>query len=664
MKLTRFDVMKKPILILFFCVFTTLVISNISAFSMIGGKERTVFGDSELDGYGAQISEEMPLVLDNIDTPICSVEITLDSNKVFYTDVTVAFTDNNFSLDSGFDYNYCRQLMKSGENSVNYMNISSYGNVGSLEISCDDRITVKQVRINTGKPISFSAPVFLVVFVLAYLTVFKLWNANAGDKLDLIVRVCAGIICVLVVWFMAVVSISCDEPLIEKIPNNVSGEDQYVQLFDAFHDHRTYLDIDFDSEKMAELSNPYDRTLRNEAGLHGDFWDRAYYKGKLYCYFGSAPVLTVYYPVYIVTHKIPTTLFVSGILALYCVVFISLLYGLLVKKLVGDVPIVMLVFGQAAIIFGSGIFAAAAETMFYFMAVLSGVAWTAAFWFFLLKAYYSDELRSRIVFLVCCGVSGALTAASRPTLLLYCAVGIVPAVFVMTSKRETLKNKISCVLAVGTPLLIGAALIMMYNYKRFDNPFEFGFNYQLTVSRAQANTIKLSLLPAALYHYFFQQPSVKSSFPYIRLTSGGLDSYTRYSYAGRTMGVFTYPVSWGVSLLPVCIKKGESFRSLLLLSMTGSAVLMSFIDMCKAGSHYRYTVDIGFVILLTAVICMFMLINKLEKISVKAYIFSFVLFAALTFANIVLGVLMIFANESERMISEYPEAVELFRGVM
>ncbi len=650
---------KKLAILLTVSVIITLVVSNISAFSMIGGEEKTIFEEDNIN-----ISEDNPLIIDNINIPIHSLEITTDSYNDFYTDVTVSFTDDNFSLKSGYDYNYCRQLVRSGTNAVNYFNISSYGNVGSIKIISNEAVNITSVRVNTGKPLSFSFILVLIIFVILYMSVNNIWSVKAGDRYNLIVGACGGVMCFLVIWFMAVICVQCDETLIRRIPLNVSGEDQYVQLFDAFHNHRTYLDIDFDSDELDSLANPYDRTQRNKANLHGDFWDRAYYNGKLYSYFGAAPVLTVYYPVYFVTRKIPTTLFASGILAIQCIIFISLLYGLFVKKFVGDVPAAALVLGQVAVIFGSGIFAAAAETMFYFMAVLSGVAWTAAFLYFLFKAYYTDSLKSRVILLICCGISGSLIAASRPTLLLYCAVGLIPAFGIMTSESESIKNKAIYCASVGVPLFIGACLIMAYNNTRFDNPFEFGFNYQLTVSRAQANTIKLSMIPPAVYHYFLQQPNVTSSFPYIRLASRGWDSYTRYSYAGRTMGIMTYPAAWGIAVLPMFINKKDIFRSVVLSSLGICALLMSFIDMCKAGSHYRYTIDIGFAVLLLSVIGALMLLNKLSSNESQMYKYVYFIMTAAVIATVIIGVLLIFANESERIISDYPKSVEVFRNMV
>ena len=51
-------------------------------------------------------------------------------------------------------------------------------------------------------------------------------------------------------------------------------------------------------------------------------WDRAFYNGKYYSYFGLAPLFMVYYPVYWLTGMLPTTAFAGFLLAAFAVVMI------------------------------------------------------------------------------------------------------------------------------------------------------------------------------------------------------------------------------------------------------------------------------------------------------------------------------------------------------
>ena len=454
-----------------------------------------------------------------------------------------------------------------------------------------------------------------------------------------------------------------------EIPKNVTGEDQYTQLFDAIHKKQNYLDIDFSEEDFAELDCPYDRSERNEKNPEGDFWDRAYYDGKMYSYFGTAPIFTVYYPIYMFTHRIPTPLFASEILCLYCIIFMSLLYELLLKHFCKDIPREMALLGLIALIFGSVIFPVALETKFYYIAVLSGVSSVSAFFYFLFSAYFArnkSDKKKRVIFLVLAGISVVAIVASRPTLVLYCFIALIPAWYIFSDKKESLKNKIHYSIAIGVPIVTGAIMIMAYNYARFDNPFEFGFNYQLTVSRAAANTIKLSMIPAAIYHYFIQQPQTISSFPYLKMTYNGFDSYERYSYHGITMGVLMYPASWGVFADPFTLKlkskdKDEKFKSLIILSLSVMVVLMAFIDMCKAGSHYRYTTDISFVLILVSLINIIDVSAMFKKANFKFYKYYYAIVSLLMIITIFVGGLLAFNNETHNMLKAYDLATRTIR---
>ena len=79
------------------------------------------------------------------------------------------------------------------------------------------------------------------------------------------------------------------------------NKNAYEQQFDAFLKHRLSIDIEPAKELLA-LSNPYDRASRTGIRF---LWDRALYDGKYYSYFGITPIITVYYPYYFITGKVP-----------------------------------------------------------------------------------------------------------------------------------------------------------------------------------------------------------------------------------------------------------------------------------------------------------------------------------------------------------------------
>lgn len=662
--------------IIVICVLLEIVLSNMTSIGLFFSGCQNVFLDTnsalvsngtyESTQLGGGISlENGEIEFTNINSNMKNICITLRGNME-YVPVTICFTDDNFALDGGYNYNTVYTQMYAGNKTPNYYSLSSYGSVKSIKLIFDGSVTVSEVKLNAFPSFHISIFRLLVFLIICFVVKNKYLLIRFNPKKhSLYIAISAATVCVLIFVITAMLcSSNSDVSLLEYTPSSsISSEDQYRQLFEAFSKGQLNLDIDYDTEALGSLDNVYDRSERNEANMHGDFWDRAYYNGKFYSYFGVAPVFTVYFPVYFLTHCAPSTVFASILLCIYAVIFISLLYNFVICRFCRKVPVVLAVLGYFSILFTSGIFAITAENMFYYMAVLSGIAWTAAFMYFLLKAYYSDKVNLRIVFLILAGISVVLIAASRPTLLIYVSAVIVPAAFVLSDKTEVLKNKVLYAVSFAVPVSAGAILIMLYNYLRFENPLEFGFNYQLTVSIARANTVTLSMLPATVYHYFLQQPKIYGSFPYIEIKNRSMDAYSRYTYIGRTMGVLNYPVIWGLFFYPFTFKKSFKFKNAFLLTVVSSALVLSFIDMCKAGVHYRYTTDILFPLAIAAVVVIFDLLAQLDTLSYKHCKIAYAVTSILMMLSTALGYLMIFANENQSVMENFPYFVEFLRAV-
>jgi len=661
------------------CLLLEIIIANYPAMRLkFGGFEEKKIDISAFEAYDknciAKYEDDIltvdkgKILFKNIDTEMKSVSITTVGDDERYQDVEIAFTDDNFAFDDGYNYNKTSATLYCADDTQNYVNISSFGKATTLRLDFGtdgNKTTISSVTLN--RPQAFHIGIIRFALLLCAALVIKtgFWKNRIDDNYKNYFR--AAMACVLIAvcvvnGVMVNGNNSDDKKLLKKYdPKNAT--DQYEQLFYAITKDHFDLDINVDTEKLDELDNPYDRSERNKKGLHGDFWDRAYYKGNFYSYFGPAPIFTVYIPINIFTGKVPTAQLVSSILALYAILFLTLLYALILKHFCPDTPAVLAMCGYTALIFGSTIFAVTAENMFYFFAVLSGIGWTAAFMYFVLKAYFVQETKHRIILLILAGISVPMIVASRPTLILYAFVGLVPAIYLLKDKTITKNNKIYYVTAAAVPIMIGAALIMSYNYARFESPFEFGFNYQLTVSIAKANTVTIDMLPSCIYHYYFQQPDFSTNFPYITIRQRALNSYPRYNYNGRIMGVFSYPVTLGLFLLPFCDRKKNKFKHTFLLTLTSIAIILSFIDMCKAGAHYRYCADILAFLILVSLVFIYEILDRIKKLSHRSYSCSYVLAVLAMFVSALMGYYLIFSNESRSLMKNYAHAVEFIKSL-
>jgi len=660
------------------CLLVEIVISNYAALRLkLGGFEEKQLDISSFESVENNTDAKYEnniltvkkgkILFKDIDTEMKSISIITVGEEKRYKDIDIAFTDDNFTFADGYNYNKTAATLYCADDTQNYINISSFGKAKTLrfDFGTDGKKTeISSITLN--KPQAFHIGIIRFVLLLCAALIIKtgFWKCELGENNKKYFRTAMAFVLVAlcVVNGVMVKGADSDKKLLKDYdPKN--AEDQYEQLFYAVTQDRLDLSIDFDTAKLDELDNAYDRSERNEKNLHGDFWDRAYYKGHFYSYFGPAPIFTVYIPINMVTGKVPTAQLVSSVLALYAILFLTLLYALVLKHFCADTPVVLALSGYAALIFGSTVLPLAAENMFYYFAVLSGIGWTSAFLYLVLKAYYSQVTKNRIILLVLAGVCVPLIVSSRPTLILYAFAGLVPAIYLLTDKKITKKDKVYYVTAAAVPVMIGAVIIMTYNYMTFESPFEFGFNYQLTVSIAKANTVTIDMIPSCIYHYYFQQPDFSTNFPYISIRQKALNSYPRYNYNGRVMGVFSYPVTLGLFLLPLSDRKKDKFKHTFLSTLTGIAILLSFVDMCKAGAHYRYCADILAFLILVSLVFIFDLLNRIKQTSKNAYCYVYIVSVVLMLAASLMGYFLIFSNESRSLINNYAHAVEFLKSL-
>ena len=128
------------------------------------------------------------------------------------------------------------------------------------------------------------------------------------------------------------------------------------------------------------------------------------------------------------------------------------------------------------------------------------------------------------------------------------------------------------------------------------------------------------------------------------------------------MGVLTYPASWGIFAIPFVDKKKDKFKSFFTLTLFVTALLLAFIDMCKAGSHYRYTADILVPIILVGLITLFDVLKALENAPKKIYLTAYVFVILLMVLTVVVGYLLIFANENQYYINDYSSITKTLRS--
>lgn len=295
---------------------------------------------------------------------------------------------------------------------------------------------------------------------------------------------------------------------------------QYEVLTESLLDRRIDLDYGDMDPQLLELENPYDPDAR--AGVHYH-WDHAFYRGKYYMYFGVVPVFLVFLPFRIVTGTGLTTYHATQIFTAFFILGVFALFHLLSRKFFRKMPLSVCLSLSAAVSAMSVWYFAAAPAM-YCTAISAGVCMEIWSLFFFVRAVWdsgSDRQSTRMGVLG--SLFGALAFGCRPTVALANLLAVPMFVRYLKEKRFDLKL-FRQVLAVFAPYIVVGLLLMGYNYVRFENPFEFGQSYQLTIADQSGYGNMLSQFSwtkaiNGLLENFIAYTPLKDSFPYLSFQS-------------------------------------------------------------------------------------------------------------------------------------------------
>ncbi len=391
------------------------------------------------------------------------------------------------------------------------------------------------------------------------------------------------------------------------LTGNIEDYDPYTQTFDAFQKGQLWLDIEADPG-LAELDNVYDNSLRAGSGITAE-WDRAYYEGKYYSYFGIAPVLTFFYPVYWCTGSLPPMETVNEFFAVFAILFLCLAVQAAVRLFVPRTNLLLMLLLMPVMTCLCGAYYCFQYPDFYGAAVASALCFTFAGFWLGCNACLTDHKASRLAQFAACGLSAGLAVASRPSMAISLLVLAPVFLSILLDKQSPLRYRFQQAGAFLLPVIACAAGLMWYNQARFGSPLDFGAAYQLTVSDIHANQLRLSALPSAIYHYFLHMPCLRNVFPHFGMLGLGTANYQAYVYLDIIMGAcFTPILLAGMLLLPASLRMSGRAVMVQKLRERGfligcfvMALCIAWADFCLAGVHLRYLFDLMPVLILGSI---------------------------------------------------------------
>lgn len=617
-------------------------------------------GGAELTDGGITLKGGSTVIFNDVGTETSNVTLAAKAKELSISEYTVSTTDD--ANKAAYRTYVDGRVYTDGVPA--YFTIHSSGNVRTLRIQCNegDKMTLTSVTLNAKPAFRFEVLRVALIYAVA-IFLYIAWQNRLWKQIydgTLLSHRCL-LLCVLLVCLLFF-AIGLPSGGLEEVPyKDTKDLSAYEQLFASMLEGRVDIDVDVDPAILEQLENPYDYTERNTVlEKFGPFWDRAYYNGNFYCYFGVAPVILFFYPIYFVTGMAPNLGLVT---LLVCMVGVLSLFGAVFKiiRYFGlRVPLLLLCTGLPVLILGSMLPMIALCSDMYYLACASGIAFISLTWYLGFAALCSKHAVFRRLLFASCGLAATATLASRPTVVLYAAVLIPPFVAVLLEKGRKMTAKLIDAGAFVLPLVISVVPVLWYNQIRFDSPFEFGATYQMTFSDISYNRIRLSMLGETVMHYFLQFPQLSGFFPYLRPSYLALDTYGSYFYSAQSIGVMSFPLAWAGFAGGIVTKKQPVKKAVYTLLLVLPFVV-AFADLCLGGVNIRYATDIALPMILAGLLVVWELGQKVnEHCSDSTSYRVFLLLSALLLVTAFVLFALLFANERNRIYEGAPIIFRFF----
>lgn len=615
----------KPLLIIIaLTVIVEVFIFNFRHFLTLGNKPfivdnwvpSTNTSVADYNAFKVENPEEPTYIeLTGIDMPINliyfdMVDVEKGQTAVFDQKYHIEFTDEGNALP----YSLPQKSFFRLETKTHYTTVNPYGNVHSVRLYFDGTYEGEVIRITTlvlnpkyellvsKKRMIWMFLILLMLYLLRPSS--SLYEIKVTEKFRGKLTIIAVFLLFEIFFFYKATHIN---NWYKSVPEG--GNTQFMQLTEAIVDrHEVFLAAKA-PEGMEKMPDPYDATLRRalfgEDSDVGDMSDTGFYQGRYFVYFGIAPILTFYVPVYAITGTHITTRTVVFILCILNALGVLFLLYEISKKYFKDIPFILYLMASALFTFGAGQLFMATTPDFYTVPIyyaLACVLFGLGFWF---KSFSDNEEKLSVLYLALGSLFMALPAASRPQFLIGSFLAIIifwDAVF-KEKKLLSLKSLPQSI-AFVVPYIIVAAGVMYYNYIRFHNVFDFGANYNLCYNNMPYRGFHIDRLFHATIGYLFYPCTVTNVFPFFELSS-----YTS-TYTGITAdetlfgGIIYNNLYLSIVFIAFLIKKVIDKKDAVLLAVICPifAMIVAIVDANMAGVLPRYYTDFTWLFMISAFI--------------------------------------------------------------
>lgn len=451
----------------------------------------------------------------------------------------------------------------------------------------------------------------LSVFIFSALPISPLFKIKLSEKNHIKNALIAFTLIVTII--LSVVPMTLNPIWNGEIPGHRA---EYEEAADAYLEGRLNIETEEIPQALKDLQNPYDYGARKKIGIgiEPTLWDRAYYKGHLYLYFGVFPVLSVFMPYKAITGKSLTTWKATAIFTALSIAGLFALFYFLAKEHFKDMRLSVYLFLSTALCLCSFWYISMFPAL-YCTAISAGLMlsiWSV----YLFCRAFSEQKRKKNLFIFFGAFLGALTFSARPTVALSSLIFLPFFVGLLFRDLKSLpidKRKKAATVQLSLiiiPYVFVAVSIMLYNFVRFENPFEFGQSYQLTVADQHAYLTGGGINSENIVKGFFTL-----IFDFGKSFASDFDR--RFPYISRAPVLFRFPVLLiGIFALPFLFfkeYKGSRLKCVYIPSIVSPFVI--FLSDCIASPVplMRYSADFTFLFAISAFVGSLFILDFLNK---------------------------------------------------
>jgi len=282
-------------------------------------------------------------------------------------------------------------------------------------------------------------------------------------------------------------------------------------------------------------------------------------------------------------------------------------------------PLGMYALGQLAVAMCSMLSFLTVRPKFYEAAISSALFFTAlGFWLVL----GSSAKKTRWIEITAGSLCMAMAVGCRANYMFFLLL-IPVALFEELKEQWNDKKRFFCLCAcVAVPITLIACGLMWYNYIRFGSVFEFGSNYQITVSYMKANNYinpiaKAMKFLVGFFSYLAPSFRVSASFPFLYLSNidTGL-AFKTFLYNTSTFGLLALPVIWflfGIGAVRKIINKQRKPIFHLLIAMICLGFLQISVVVLSGGIVNRYCADFFWLFVFSGLLCAYFVYEEMAK---------------------------------------------------